>query len=98
MSSKYVVTRYGVLLAHSLRCGFMIQRPKSQRFYTFILCYEKKLCTLFSSVKQWSKLIFEAVGGKWLYRYAYFEALLSKLQKQIEEVHFTVRQSFLLIG
>ncbi len=47
MSSKYVVTRYGVLLAHSLRCGFMIQRPKSQRFYTFILCYEKKLHIIF---------------------------------------------------
>lgn len=66
MSSKYIVTRFGVLLAHSLRCGFVIQRPKSQRFYTFILCYEKKLCTLFSAVKQWSKLVFEAVGGKWL--------------------------------
>lgn len=32
----------------------------------------------------------QVAGVLWLYRYAYFEALISKLQKQIEEVHFTV--------
>lgn len=72
MSPKYVVTRFGVLLAHSLRCGFMIQRPKSQQFYFFFFLFffllqeKKKLCTLFSSLKQWPKFVFEAVGGKLL--------------------------------
>lgn len=76
MSSKYVVTRYGVLLAHSLRCGFVIQRPKS-------------VIKTVVKIGIWSCWR-QVAGVLWLYRYAYFEALISKLQKQIEEVHFTV--------
>lgn len=68
MSLKNIVTRFGVLLAHSLRCGFMIQRPKSQQFYYFFfLLQEKKNCAhYFPLLKQWPKFVFVAVGGKML--------------------------------
>lgn len=70
----------------------MVDDTKTSNHLTLLFFVTNKTVHIFP-VKQLPNVFVKTAGVIRLYRYAYFEALIMNLQKQIDEVHFTVRQA-----